>query len=83
MNGDLLLGKFGNGVGKMFVGDGILSRLQTQSVSNPKDVSDGMSLRWSELKAGHFQQLTIGVAKVDRIHETAINGTRVLNTKLS
>src|SRR6188474_917603 len=65
----------------MLIGNGIISALHAQAVRDAEDICQSMSFRRSKLKAGHLQQLTIGVTEVDRIHEAAINGTCIFNSE--
>ena len=44
-------------------------------------VGDGISFRRDELEAGHFEQLPVGVAEVDRIHKAAVDRAGVLDAK--
>src|SRR3990170_3351378 len=82
MHLDLLPSQFGDGIGKVFVCNGIIPALHAQAMRCAEDICKGMPLWRDELKASHFEQLTVGITEIDRIHKAAINGTRVLNTQL-
>src|SRR5688572_15155494 len=66
----------------MTIGDGIIPSLHTQAVRYTKHIGIGMPFRRNKLEASHFEQLPVGVTKVDRIHKTTIDGTGILDAKL-
>src|SRR5687767_8033781 len=65
----------------MLICNGIVSALHAQPMRDAEDICQGMTFWRNKLKAGHLKQLTIGITEVDRVHEAAINGTRIFDAE--
>jgi hypothetical protein len=82
MNFDLLLNELSDGIGQMFIGDGILPILHPHAVGDAQNISQAMSFGRNELKTRHLKQLTVRVTEVDRVHEATVDWAGILNAVL-
>jgi hypothetical protein len=76
------LGQFGDGVGQVYVLDTIGASGYPQTVRSGEYVCNAVAFWRNELVTGHFEQLSIGVSEVDRVHEPAVDVARVPDAAL-
>jgi hypothetical protein len=72
--------QLGDGIGQVTIFDVPGAFLYSDAMRGTQHVGDGTALRRHELKTRQFQQLAVWVAKIDRVHEPAINRARVLDS---
>src|SRR5207245_924769 len=76
------LGQFDNRIRQVGITDVVSTGSHTDTMGCGKYIGNRVALWRNKLVAGHFEQLPVGVAEVDRVHKAAINVARIPDTSL-
>src|SRR5947209_4962966 len=76
------LAQFGDGIGQVYILDTIGARGHPQAVRRGEYVDNAVAFWRNELVTGHFEQLSVGISEVDRVHEPPIDVARVPDATL-
>src|SRR5947209_8954006 len=76
------LAQFGDGIGQVYILDTIGTRGHPQAVRRREYVDNAVAFWRNELVTRHFEQLSVGISEVDRVHEPQIDVACVPDTTL-
>src|SRR6266700_1216019 len=76
------LGQCRDGVGQVGILDTIGASGHPQAVRSAEYVDNAVAFWRNELVTGHFEQLSIGISEVDRVHEPPVDVARVPDATL-